>query len=89
MKTTRPFERLPWDIMGPLPTSTKGNKYILVITDLFTKWVEAFPLKDATTNTLVTIMLNEIVCRYGVLSSLHSDQGASLCSGVIQSLYQF
>ena len=34
IKTTRPFERLSWDIMGPLPTSTKGNKYILVITDL-------------------------------------------------------
>ena len=33
-------------------------------------------------------MLNKIVCRYGVPSSLHSDQGANLCSGVIQSLCQ-
>ena len=88
IKATQPFERLSWDIMGPLPTSDKGNKYILVTTDLFTKWVEAFPLKDTTTNTLATVMLNEIVCRYGVPSSLHSDQGANLCSGVIHSLCQ-
>lgn len=33
-------------------------------------------------------MLNEIVCRYGVPSGLHSDQGANLCSSVIQSLCQ-
>lgn len=30
-----PFEKVSWDIMGPLPASSKGNKYILVITDLF------------------------------------------------------
>ena len=33
-------------------------------------------------------MLNKIVCRYGVPSSLHSDKGANLCSGVIQLLCQ-
>ena len=54
---TRPFEKLSWDIMGPLPTSSRGNKYILVITDFFSKWVEAFPLKNTTATTLATTML--------------------------------
>ena len=82
----QPFEKVSWDIMGPLPVSSKGNKYILVITDLFTKWVEAFPIRSTNTETLATILVNEIVCRYGVPRYLHSDQGANLTSRIIQSL---
>ena len=32
--------------------------------------------------------MNEVVCRYGVPASLHSDQGANLCSAVVQELCQ-
>ena len=39
-----PFEKISWDIMGPLPPTPREHQYILVVTDLFTKWVEAFPL---------------------------------------------
>ena len=85
-KSNYPFEKLSWDIMGPLPTSSCGNKYILVVTDLFTKWVEAFPLAKTDSVTLAKVLVNEIVCRYGVPRYLHSDQGANLVSEVIKSL---
>ena len=75
---SNPFEVLSWDIMGPLPISSQGNKYILVVTDIFTKWVEAFALKDTTANTLATVLLNEVICRYGTPCTLYSDQGANL-----------
>jgi transposase InsO family protein len=81
-----PFQVVTWDIMGPLPASSRGNKYVLAITDVFTKWVEAFPTKSTDTETLATILTNEIVCRYGVPEKLHSDQGANLTSKMIQSL---
>ena len=77
---------ISWDIMGPLPTSTKGNKYILVITDLFSKWVEAFPLIATDSETLASVLVDEVVCRYGVPRALHSDQGANLNSQVIVAL---
>ena len=72
--------------MGPLLTSSKGKKYILVVTDVFSKWVEAFALRSTDTETLATVLVNEVFCRYGVPSTVHSDQGANLTSHVISSL---
>ena len=40
IRASYPFETISWDIMGPLPVTNKGNKYILVVTDVFSKWVE-------------------------------------------------
>ena len=64
--------------MGPLPTTSAGNKYILVITDIFSKWTDSA--------ALATILVNEVVCRHGVPTILHSDQGANLTSNLISSL---
>jgi len=66
--------------------AVSGHKYILVVTDIFSKWVEAFPLKGTDAHTLAVVLVNEIVCRYGVPSVIHSDQGANFCSEVIQCL---
>ena len=63
--------------MGPLPVSTHGFRYILVITDFFSKWVEAFPLVGTDSNTLAKILVDETVCRYGMPEIIHSDQGSN------------
>ena len=81
-----PLQKISWDIMEPLPVSAKGHKYILVVTDLFTKWVEAFPLCSTESTMLATVLVDEIVCRYGVPTNIHSDQGANFTSAVIQHL---
>ena len=86
IQATRPFERISWDIMGPLPVTPRGNQYILVVTDIFTKWIEAFSLADTTAVTLAKVLVDEVICRYGVPTHLHSDQGANLCSAVIHEL---
>ena len=70
--------------MGPLPVSAKGHKYILAVTDLFAKWVEAFPLRSTESTTLATVLVDKIVCHYWVPTNIHSDQGANFTSAVIQ-----
>ena len=81
-----PFDKISWDIMGPLPLTTQGNRYVLVVTDLFSKWTEAFPLKTTDSETLARVLIDEVIFRYGIPSSLHSDQGANLTSNLISSL---
>ena len=84
--STYPFEKLSWDIMGPLPQTSSGNKYIVVVTDLFSKWVEAFPMKFTDTETLASLLVHEVICRYGLPSYLHSDQGANLTSNLMAAV---
>ncbi|XP_020298143.1 uncharacterized protein LOC109862482 [Pseudomyrmex gracilis] len=50
-----PFERLQMDILGPFPMSSAENKYLLVIVDCFTKWVEAFLLKNFQATTMAEL----------------------------------
>ena len=84
--STYPFQKISWDIMGPLPVTKKGSKYILVNTNLFSKWVEAFPLNSTNSVTLAEILTDTVICRYGVPEVIHSDQGANFVSEVIQTL---
>ena len=72
--------------MGPLPQTSSGNKYIVVVTDLFSKWVEAFPVQSTDTETLASLLVTKIICRYGVPSYLHSDQGANLTSNLMAAV---
>ena len=72
--------------MGPLLQSSSGNCYIIVIIDLFSKWVEAFPIKSTDSDTLAKLVVDEVICRYGVLSCLHSDQGENLTSNLMATL---
>ena len=46
------------DILSGLPLATDGSKYILVVTDYFTKWSEAYPLPDAEAHTCMTALYN-------------------------------
>ena len=72
-----PMERIATDILGPLPETDKRNRYILVITDYFTKWVEAYPIPDQRAETVAKCLVDEVISRFGVQSYIHSDQADS------------
>ena len=71
------MEKVGIDVLGPLPRTDDGNKYVLVICDLFTKWTEAFAMPDQESLTITKIVVNEFISRFGSPLQLHSDQGRS------------
>jgi len=81
-----PFERLQMDILGPFPVSVSGNKYLLVVSDCFTKWVEAFPIRNFRTKTIAEILVNQVISRFGVPLEIHTDQGRNFDSRLFLEL---
>ena len=84
---TAPFEVIGIDFFGPLkPTSTLGNNHVLVITDYFTKWVEAIPLPDQTALTTCKALMNKIIFKHGPPKILISDRGANFTSNLFKEI---
>jgi hypothetical protein len=84
-----PFDMLGVDIMGPLPTTKNGHKYIVVFTEYLTKWVEAFPIVDADSVTVAKLLVEQVICRYGAPRKLLSDQGKVFLSHLILDLCKY
>ena len=80
-----PFERVGADIME-MPLTTLGNRYVIVFLDYLTKWVEAYPLQDQTSETITRVLVDMVICRHGVPRELLSDCGANFLSVVIQGV---
>ena len=82
-----PFQVLSVDFVGPFPPSGPQRfRYLLTIKDTFTRWMEAFPLKDATAESVVRVLHKEIFCRYGKCERIHSDQGTQFTSTLTQTM---
>jgi hypothetical protein len=79
-KTDAPLEKIAMDILGPLPTSSHGNKYILVTADYFTMWTEAFALRNHKAKTIAKKLVEEFICRF---EAPYSDQGRDFESNLL------
>ena len=70
-----PFQQWGLDILGPLPIGRGQCKFIIVAVDYFTKWAEAKPLAIITEQKVCNFVWLFIICRFGILRSLVSDNG--------------
>ena len=58
-----PMERVHIDILGPFTPSNKGNQYVLMIVDQFTKWLECFPLPCQSAEETAKCVVNGFISR--------------------------
>ncbi|KAK3086868.1 hypothetical protein FSP39_024642 [Pinctada imbricata] len=83
-----PLERVAIDILGPLPITYAGNRYILVISDYFTRWTEGYAIPNQESETVAKKFVDEFICRYGVPMQVHTDQGRQFESCLFRSICQ-
>ena len=83
-----PLEIVAMDLTGSFPECPEGNRYILVVSDYFTKWMEAYTLPDQEATTVAQKLVDEFFCRFSVPEQLHSDQGKQFESKLISTICQ-
>ena len=66
-------------MVGPLKGVTHKQKYLLVMVDKFTKWIEAKPIKNLDVCTAISF-IRELIFRYGFPHSIITDNGSNFDS---------
>ena len=80
------WDRIAMDILVVCDPTPEGFRYILVIADNFSKWTEAFPMKNKCADTVADILVENIILRFGMPLVIHSDQGREFENGLMKSL---
>ena len=80
-----PMERVHIDVLGPFPISKLGNKYILVMVDQFTKWVDCAAIPEQSAETVALKFFDYFMSPIGIPMEIHSDQGSNFESQLFQA----
>ncbi len=60
---------------GPLPLTVRHNKYVLVMVEHFSKWIELVPSPDKSSEGVAYAFLDRVLSHFGALAKMLIDQG--------------
>jgi len=85
---SEPNQRVHADLFGPLKTSGNNKKFVLCITDAFTKYVELVALPNKEAATVAAAIFEKWFCRHGVPLDVITDQGKEFCAELTEDLFK-
>lgn len=85
-EASRPWEVISIDFVGDFPRSKKGNKAILTVSDWFSKYVLAFPMKSQNARAVVNFLEDSVFNVFGVPATIITDNGSQFKSGIFRNL---
>ena len=81
----KPFDVISTDLIGPLPITTNGNRFILVVTDFLTRYCSVKPIPNKTADTVAQALWG-VFCEHGTPSTLYSDSGSEFRNAVLKEM---
>ena len=76
-----PFRGWAMDMIGQInPPSSKGHQRVLAVTDYFTKWVEAVPMRSVASKDVISFVKEHIIHRFGIPQTITTDGGSVFIS---------
>ncbi|UYV79991.1 hypothetical protein LAZ67_18001340 [Cordylochernes scorpioides] len=81
-----PFERIGIDFVGPLPSTRRRRKWIIVLTDYYTKYAETKAVSEATVKEVSTFLIEHIILRHGAPRFFISDRGSQFTSNLMKEV---
>ena len=77
------------DVMGQLPMTRRGNKYILVIQEYLMKFPWAFAMPDQKSDRVAKIIVEKVMLQYGTPRVLLTDNGTNFTSKLMKSINEY
>ena len=76
-----PFRGWAMDMIGQInPPSSKGHQWVLAVTDYFTKWVEAVPMRSVASKDVISFVKEHIIHRFEIPQTITTDGGSVFIS---------
>ncbi len=82
-----PFKHLVMDYVDMIKR-VQGKRYMLVVIDRFSRWVEAVPSADQGAGTVITFLTREVIPRFGIPSKISSDSGSAFIQKTVKQVLQ-
>jgi hypothetical protein len=80
-------QRVHMDLFGPLKTSNSGKKFVLCLTDAFTKYAVMLAIDNKEAITVAKHIFESWICKFGTPLEFVSDNGKEFCNNLAKELY--